>query len=433
MSKLTILPFDLTGKLASNRIVGEERTLTFARGKTNRMLAPLYGAYYKDSLEVRTSNGAPLTLDKDYVTTYYYPDVWELNAKAVCAIIVVTNPNISNNIRISYNALGGPYSFNVDEIKAILDEVKNIPEKVSFDEILGKPLQYNPPTHPHEYWQLYGLESTIANLDILAKTWAQGSKGILDNNRYYYRNYVTQAQALVDDYANKVTAHINDLGNPHKDNAKTVGLDLINNWPMANLQESPSITVNSRYQPMGGVYDQLLTHVIPVLNSHVKNYSNPHRVRLDDPLLNLYSTDQINALLNDRLSVGAVAADSSAIGGVSGLGVWNTIRSDLSVDNVQPGSIFNQAQLAAAAPSDTTNYAFVGDQGYRSYKDLIGAQGGGSQLIYFIGSAPVTDYNYLPVGSYAIKGQMVLNYNIIYYMELNAYQKTSATGWVQIL
>ncbi|ABY63049.1 virion structural protein [Pseudomonas phage 201phi2-1] len=433
MTDITILPFDLTGTLASNLRVSEEHTLTLVTGRTNRMFAPKFGAYYKESLEVRTSAGVKLNYDTDYVCTYYYADIWDLNAKECCAIIVVTNPLVGNDIKITYQAVGGPYALSLDELKDILTEVDNSPESIAWDDIRNKPLQFPPALHYHEYWQLYGLESTVENLELLGEAWAVGRKGVLDDNRYYYEGYIDLAQKALDDYRVKVMAHITDRSNPHLTDKNKVGLGLINNWGMADATESATITVNNKYQPIGGVYDQLTNHVFPVLDLHVRDTNNPHRVQLTDPLLNLYSTAQIQQLINLRLARTETAFDSAAFQAIPLAQLYANFRTGLPAESVLANSVLPQALIAPAVPGwNPDDYVLNGANQFLPYSVLMQAYNDTQGSVYYIGATPLASWAHLSTGTYVITGTYVSFNSWRTMPQLSVYLKTGpGNSWAQ--
>lgn len=431
MATITIHPFDLTGRLATNKHSGEEHTLFRVAGKANRMATPKYGAYYKESLEVRTSTGQPLVYNKDYFCTYYYDEIWDLNAKEVCALIVITNPEIEDNIRITYQAVGGPYSLSVDELREILDEVENSPDKIKWTDIRNKPIQFAPSLHEHEYWQLYGLETTVVNLDMLGEAWTVGRKGVLDDNRYYYKNYVDLAQQALNEYEVKVFAHISDRGNPHLTDKFKIGLGNINNWGMANPVESSDISINNKYQPIGGIYDQLEKLVLPIFDEHIRNMDNPHRVSLNDPLLDLYSVQEIQDLIDTKLKRTEIAYDSIALGGTSASQLYTNIRTGLSVTNIATDELFTQNQLA---PSDSgwnpADYALTGNNVFTRYSQLMQSYNDTQGSVYFIGAAQPSSYNHLSPGTFVIRGvYQSVGHAATIMMNLYVYERTS-TGWI---
>lgn len=439
MSDITILPLDLKGTLSSNRRVNEEHTLTRVTGRTNRMFAPKFGAYYKESLDIRTVSGKKLIYDTDYVCTYYYDDIWDLNAKECCAIIVIKNPDIGDTLRITYQALGGPYALNIDELKDILSEVDSKPENLGWDDIRNKPLQLPPELHYHEYWQLYGLESTVINLELLGDAWVVGRKGIISDNRFYYEGYIDLAQKALDDYTVKVMAHITDRNNPHLTDKVKVGLDLLNNWAIANSAESVSRTVNNKYQSIGGVYDQIEAHVIPVFDDHLRRQDNPHNVKLSDPLLNLYSTQEIQTLIDTRLKRTEVAFDSNAFQGISLTDIYNNFRTGLPASSLLANSLIPQNRIAPTVtgwvPED---YVLTGAQQYVPYSDLMKAYNDTQGSVYFIGATSPKSYDYFSDGTFAIQGIRTDYNDNRFMMRLRIWTRCRSSttgpypGWVQL-
>lgn len=388
MATITKLPLDFKGTLASNYRQGEEHTLTKANGRVNRMFTPEFGAFYTESLVVRQSDGKLLIRDTDYVVTYYYKDLGAVTAKEICAIIVVTNPLVPPNVRITYQAVGGPYALSIKELKAVLDETELAPGKIKWEDIIDKPLQFVPDEHSHEYWQLYGLESTNFNLEALGKAWALGRKSMIDDNRTYYQNYILLAQAAVDSYRLKVNAHITDRTNPHKTDKIKIQLGNVNNWPMANTSESTTKTVNNKYQPIGGIYNQLVSHVNPLLTAHITNTANPHQVLLTDPLLNLYSTQQILDIFAQRLARTQSAVNSAKFAGIAAATVTQNIRTNLDASNVDPTTRFTEPYFAPVIPGwDPGRYVLAGNQTYAEVDTILKPYNDKAGTVYFVGAS----------------------------------------------
>lgn len=388
MITITQLPLDFKGTLASNYRPGEEHVLNKANGRVNRMFTPDFGAFYTESLEVRQSDGKLLIRDTDYALTYFYKDLGDVTAKEICAIIVVTNPLVSNNVRINYQAVGGPYALSIKELKAVLDESELAPDKIRWEDIVNKPLVYNPDEHGHEYWQLYGLESTNFNLDALGEAWGKGRKAVIGDNRIYYQNYIVLAQAAVDAYRLRVNAHISDRDNPHKTDKIKIQLGNINNWPLADQTESATKTVNDKYQPIGGIYNQLQAHVTPLFTAHINHLVNPHQVLLTDPLLNLYSTQEITNLFALRLARTQMATDSAKFAGFPANTVYNNIRSGLDASNVHPGTRFTEGHFGPTVPGwDPAKWILTGNRSYANVDDILRPYNDRAGSVYFVGAA----------------------------------------------
>lgn len=386
MTTITKLPIDFKGTLASNRREGEEHNLTQVRGRVNRMITPEFGAFYTNSLVVRKDDGTLLIRDKDYVVTYFYDELGLLTSQEICAIIVVINPAVPDTIRISYQAFGGPYSLSVKELKAVLDQTEEVPGKIKWEDIVDKPLQYAPEDHNHEYWQLYGLETTVTNLEMLGRAWEMGRKAVIGDNRIYYQSYILQAQAVIEAYRLKVNAHISDRNNPHKTDKFKIGLGNVENWPLANATQSRSKELNNVYQPIGGIFNQIETHVQPAFDAHINNYNNPHNVLLTDPLLNLWSTKEIQDLYAQRLSRTTRAADSASFAGLPSATIYGNIRAGLDVSNVDPATRFGQYQFApAVAGMNPNEYVLNGAGKFILFKDALKVHNDTTSSIWFAG------------------------------------------------
>lgn len=415
MATVTVLPLDLKGTLSSNKRLNEPHTLTKIKNKVNRVLIPDFGMFYSDeTLQVRTSSGVALKAGVDYVATYYYRDLGELTAKPVDAMIVVINPLVENTVTVTYQAVGGPYGLSVKELKALLEELENNPTKIDFDDIINKPLMYNPANHTHEYWQLYGMESTVENLDLLGDSLIQGNHAVIDMNRLYYKRYVQIAKDAVTNYRTLVNAHITNMSNPHKSDKVKIQLGNLNNWSLATTAETINSTINNKYMPIGGVFNQITSFAVPKLTAHIADKNNPHRLQLNDPLLDLYSKTEIDNLFSRKLRRDQTAKNSTLLNSLSQANVYDAIRASLNTSNIDPTTRLPYAAYATAPGADTSEFTLVGTQRSRSVPELIKQfGGGGGQGIYFVGNAgninsrpsgiaKIETYGWVPAGTWVI-------------------------------
>lgn len=386
MANITVLPVDLRGTLSSNRFVDEVHTLKVATGQVNRMLTPMFGAYFTESLEVRQDNGAVLKRDKDYVVTYYYVDLGMVTGKEICAIIVITNPAVSSKVRITYQAYGGPYALSIDELDDLLLATENPTDKIQWDKIINKPTMYVPADHTHEYWQLYGLETTDFNLEQLGQDWFTGRKPVVDNNRIYYQNKIAGAQGIVDNYQRQVTAHLVDQQNPHRTDRFKIQLGNVNDWPLANKVQSENANVDNEYQPIGGIYNLIVKYVQPLLNQHITNKNNPHSDRLDDPLLNLWSRAEIENFFSGKLAKTQAADMTLKFAGVVPASLSNSVRTNLSTVNVNQSTRFHQSILGdLSVVNDVSKFALNGANKYSTFESIFRDYNSKAGSIWFIG------------------------------------------------
>lgn len=370
MTELTYLEVDLTGKNKANYFEGEVITLTQVPNRKHRVAVTCHGLFYSDSLVVRKTDGT-LIDKKDYKTTFLHPVMSELTGQEIKAMIVITNPSIDNSIRISYQAVGLNGGLNVKQLKSALLEIANDNLEFTLDDIVGLPDAYVPKPHMNKWWQIYGLESMIENIDRISKMWPNGTKPLIDENLGYAAHFVDLIDTLIADYKNAVMQHINDFNNPHKVNKTQIGLELLNNWPMANVDQILD-GVNNAYLPIGGVFHQLNATLIPDLNKHLTNYKNPHELTLE--MLGLLSYAEIDDLYRNKLKRGTTAASSKLLGGYSSQQLYDATRKNLDASNIKPNTLFKRQRLAVDHPDFSkghSNYALAGDNIFRDLSDLF--------------------------------------------------------------
>lgn len=364
MPIITRLPLDLEGTKPSNWRANEVHKVVTATGKKNRIIVPDFGAFFIENAVVRDSKGVALVRHKNVEFTYHYEMFSELTGKGVCAMIVITDATLVGPFSISYQAVGGNFSLSVKELGDVIDYVTNNVTKIKWEDIIDKPTAYQPADHENKWWQILGMDSLVTNLNRLADAWGQGRKAVIDANRGYYDNYIADMQTAIDDYRARIYAHIEDKNNPHKTDKTKIGLGNINNWPLATKAESESTTVTNRYQPIGGVYNQLAKTAIPLLEAHIKDKAtttkaDPHNVTLAQ--LNLYSKAEVNNLFAGRLATNQVAADSTLLNGMTYAQVYNDCRVNFSQNNFVLGSKWPMNQMAPWAGGDGTDYLYRGD------------------------------------------------------------------------
>lgn len=444
MPTITRLPLDLSGKAVTNLRKNESRNVVRATGKVNRIIIPYFGAYYTDSMEVRDVNGVLLKHRVNVEFTYHYEIFGQVTGKGVAAMVVITDPTLQGPFSITYQAVGGNFSLSYLELKDIIDYIATSDQKIKWEDIIDKPTAYIPAPHTHEWWQLYGMDSLVDALRRLADKWATGTSGIVGSNSGYYKDYLLQMQAALDDYLNRVNAHIQDRNNPHKTDKVKIGLSNINNWPLANYAQSIDRSINNYYQPIGGVYNQLITTVIPILNSHITDratptHPDPHNTTLAQ--LGLYSVDQIKALFDNRLLRTDSAVGTTLLAGATYETIYNASRTNLDASNVDPNTRFTQDKLGELPPgADPTKYVLTGDNKYTPIENFVKKYLNLSASVYFAGGgiayataqAAIERFNWVKPGSVVVGNYAKLYGNWTYQPGLVLAKRTEAGGWIYL-
>lgn len=158
---------DKTGINASNYVAGEVHALA---SFPKRAVALTYGAYFTESLFVYdNADNRLLVRHVDYDCVELLPTPTSLYGKEICYLILITNPAVSANVRVNYQALGGDYN-NVPES---LVNMYNLIEatiaggNVAWPNIIAKPATFAPEPHPHTLDDLIGFEFMTTALEAI--------------------------------------------------------------------------------------------------------------------------------------------------------------------------------------------------------------------------------------------------------------------------
>lgn len=157
-------PLDLTGVSADNFIQGEAHTLTHNRPV--RVLVPIYGGFFTESVTVVDQVGnRVLVKDTDYECAELYEVPTAKSGKEVCALILVTNTAVSDNVAVSYQAVGGEYSNSPEALLTIVSALENDNRPVTWPAIINKPSEFPPSHHLHDVGDVYGFEYLVHALE----------------------------------------------------------------------------------------------------------------------------------------------------------------------------------------------------------------------------------------------------------------------------
>jgi hypothetical protein len=371
MARLTFLPLDLTGTALVNRRVGETHPLIRVPNKTNRVCVLGHGAFYSQSLVVRDNTGRLLIPGADFKTTYHYDDLSGLTGKEVMGMIVVTNTAVASPLTVQYQAVGGNFAISVAELKALMEALREDNFSLKWEDIIGKPTAYVPEDHMHKYWQLYGMETTVTEIDRIAQAWKAGSTAIRQATKEYGDIYVQKGRDAIDAYAVKVSAHLADFNNPHATDKYKAGLGQINNWALATAPQVADRNDASHYMPIGGMYRILNTGPLPELNAHVTNYNNPHGTTAE--MVGSWTRAEIDNAFTAKYLWTDVATNATLFAGRNP----GTLRNDVTL-NLDPKDIvfggFPHTQMGnngGGIGVDVWNWALCGDSNWRRWSDIL--------------------------------------------------------------
>lgn len=156
--------YDPTGVNPDNAVWNEPHVLS---QRQFRAFAPKHGPFYVDSIVVvdrltgqqlvRKTQTNPVG---DYSVPMINQEMTLKLAKEVSDAVLIENENISDNILVSYQAVGGPAQRQIDNIVNMYEAFVNDTRMVDFvTGVFGKPLEYPPGPHPHYLTEVFGFEA----------------------------------------------------------------------------------------------------------------------------------------------------------------------------------------------------------------------------------------------------------------------------------
>jgi hypothetical protein len=264
-------PLDPTGVSSDNLVVGEEHTLP---NRTVRALAPLYGGFFTESVVVRDrSNNQVLQKNVQYRAAELLEFPTGRWGKEICTIILITDESVSNEVEIDYQVLGGEYSTNVDAIVSMLNEAM-LERPVSWPNILGQPDEFNPAAHFHDVGDIYGFEYVVNALERLRSAVLIGDSASHDEILRYVDRQDEDIRDGTAAVQNQLDDHAANVSNPHQTTKAQVGLDQVENYPVATSLQASGGTGNAYMTP--ALVKQSITPEVAPFQSHLLNTSNPH-------------------------------------------------------------------------------------------------------------------------------------------------------------
>ncbi|MFO5890479.1 hypothetical protein ACLBSJ_32175, partial [Klebsiella pneumoniae] len=96
------------------------------------------------------------------------------------------------------------------DLQAVFDTLELDELSSTWDDIIGKHDAYPPAPHVHEYWQIYGTDTMVTELNRIAHAYRVGRSAMDNAADDYYKVYLTDAKTAVDDYKDRDTSDLSE-------------------------------------------------------------------------------------------------------------------------------------------------------------------------------------------------------------------------------
>lgn len=265
-------PLDPTGKSTDNLVEGEEHQLS---NRAIRVVAPKYQGFYATGVIVID---AVTNVALDHGPDYYFGELYEvptgLYEQEIFGLIVIKKPGVTK-VKITYQCLGGNYSYSMDAIIAMLDNLNLGERPVAWGDIIGKPKLFDPASHLHDLGDVYGFEYVVNSLERIRSAILLGDAASHDEIYRYVDRTAVELNATIAGVRTDLTSHTSNTNNPHNTTKAQVGLSNVNNFAMASIAEMDAGAESNRYTSPALV-NRFVSRAIEPLNNHVNNTANPH-------------------------------------------------------------------------------------------------------------------------------------------------------------
>lgn len=331
------LPYDATGHNRDNRTKREAHDLSAQEGLPFRTFPMDKGYFYTDNMVLEDNKGYTLIEGVDYQCTCINPEIIEDTGLNACALIVVKNPRVGNEIFADVQMVGGKYKSVGYSIVELARNLLNNTRKVKWQNIERKPDAYNPNGHLHALWDLYHFTPRTAQLKRMTAAIQKKGGKILDG---VYSDWQRQLNNLGGDLAtldDLLTQHIANTEDPHDITKTQVGLSVLANYGLATqvAAQQANASIRTMYATPWSAKLSIDANYTPVLVNHVNNRNNPHRTTAAQ--LSAYTVGESNDLLALYATRGATMNTSTLWGGLTGISHWNTMRQGNITANITSG------------------------------------------------------------------------------------------------
>lgn len=323
----TTYPFDPTGKLASNKITGEQHVITAVDWRDYHYIVPKKGPFFRDRLVISYKNTSnvvrPLVEGQDYLLSHRFMDASLACASDIYGSISFINTQLTGVVSVTYQTLGGIWTVDDAKIAEILADKLHNPRITTWDEVADLPVAFPVIDHEWNLVDMVGMSELVAAVDgIEEQLRLMGQEGLQN--------------------------HINDKNNPHNTNKTHVGLGLVRNLPTAGIPEAVAGVSDDYYMTPLTTRNAILAFGGDVA-SHVANTNNPHNVTAGQT--GAYTKSEVNALIINKLDNDETAYDSTR---------FNGLTYSQAVLDILSGTSANSIQFAGRSYAEVTTDILAG-------------------------------------------------------------------------
>lgn len=170
--------FDKTGESPDNLVANESHVLS---DRQVRVFMPRNAHFYCDTF-VMTDKATGRVVDRN---AYFFEDVSEtvalLTGLEAASIVVVTDRNVSKNVSVTYQAVGG--NFTGADVRGLAQKIADLTlenRPVAWKNIQNKPTEFNPTPHKHNIFETFNYQHMVYVVERLVQATLLGDEASHD-------------------------------------------------------------------------------------------------------------------------------------------------------------------------------------------------------------------------------------------------------------
>lgn len=180
-------PFDPTGVDRNNFIADEVHTLN---DRPVRVIAPKYGPMYSEHTVVYDAiTRQPLTKGNQFQCVEILQEATLITGFEVTQLILILDPAVSNQVKVSYQIVGGQYANDASAIAEMYETVMKDNRPIDWVNVFNKPYEYPPSLHRHLLEDIYGFEPVVVALERIRNAITLGQVPAYERLIEWVKNY----------------------------------------------------------------------------------------------------------------------------------------------------------------------------------------------------------------------------------------------------
>lgn len=317
-------PFDPTGLAVSNLIT--ETQAIESRGTFDHYyVIPRVAPFFAESVKLRlypiganVNNPAGGTLLEEGVHFnfgYHYAYASHTIGKPIYGSINFYDRTLRGQLRMEYQTIGGEWVLDEQAYNELLLNKTFNPRIATWEQVVELPREFPVVDHDFNIDDFVGMTEVVEELDDIQKAILGANEGSL-------------------------AGHVDNTNNPHNTTKDQVGLGLVDNFPTAASGEATAGVANNRFMTPLRTKQAIDALIVPLLNSHVVDFTNPHQ------------TTKAQVGLGSVQNY-AVATQAEAESGSSNARYMTPLRTREAIDAIV-GNAFATHAANTANPHNTT-------------------------------------------------------------------------------